>query len=216
MTYSSRSKSAFTLVELLMVMMVITILYCISLSVIRAVSRSAYKTAARAELKSIETAVKQYYAHYLVWPYMPDGQDPERGQNADPTIDATLAGILTGTYEGGSGDLEHNPDHIVFIEFSRQDATGVPYNPWGASGRYEKEKCLYHIDVDSDLDNYVQPTLPSEVSRPQIVGIPSDGRLCGSVAVWTLNPEVAKPDPGIVTGNAYDDAVREYLLGNWQ
>lgn len=213
MTYSSRSKSAFTLVELLMVMMVITILYCISLSVIRTVSRSAYKTAARAELKSIETALKQYYAHYLTWPKLPEGQDPSGGESPseseDPAINAELAAILTGTNTDRS-DLSRNPEKIIFIEFARQDADGTPYNPWGASGRYDTEKCLYHLDVDSDGDNYVLPSPPRGISKVA-AGLPSDGNLCGSVAVWTLNPEVAVPSNGDDI-----DAVREYLLGNWQ
>lgn len=205
MTYSSHRKAGFTLSELLMVMMVITILYCISLSVIRAVSRSANKTAARAELKSIETAVKQYYAHYQVWPELPEGQDGD----LDPPIDAKLAAILTGTNDDRDA-IGRNPDKIIFIEFARQDSDGTPYNPWGASGRFEKEKCRYHLDVDSDFNNYIEPSLPDKVKGSSATGLQSDGRRPGSVAVWTLNPEVAVPSSGS------DDAIREYLLGSWQ
>ena len=205
MTYSSHRKAGFTLSELLMVMMVITFPYCISLSVIRAVSRSANKTAARAELKSIEMAIKQYYAHYQVWPELPEGQDGD----LDPPIDAKFAAILTGTNDDRDA-IGRNPGKIIFMEFSRQDADGTPYNPWGASGRFEKDKCLYHLDVDTDLDNYIKPSLPNEVRGSSATGLQSDGRRPGSVAVWTLNPEVAVPSPGS------DDAIREYLLGNWQ
>ena len=190
-----------------MVMMVMTILYCIALSAIRAVDRTARKTAARAELKSIETAFKQYYAHYQNWP-------GDLGGDADPgdvTIDATLAGILNGSDDGGRGrDNGGNPDKLVFIEFShmaRENGGDVPLNPWGSSGRYrfEKEKCLYHVSVDANGDNYVEPS-GEAFDNPDanaVAILPSDRRYRGSVIVWTYNPELSKDN---------DD----YLIGSWQ
>lgn len=192
-------RSGFTLTELLMVMMVMTILYCIALSAIRAVERTARKTAARAELKSIEMAFKQYYAHYQNWP-------GSLGENAsadsgDKTIDAELAKILGGCYDGTRGrDTGGNPDKLVFIEFSLTNNDDEPLNPWGASGRYEKEKCLYHVAVDVDGDNYVRFD-PSEndSSAPNANAV----RHRGSVIVWTHNPELS-------TDN------KDYLIESWQ
>ncbi len=182
-----------------MVMMVMTILYCIALSAIRAVERTARKTAARAELKSIEMAFKQYYAHYQNWP-------GSLGENAsadsgDKTIDAELAKILGGRYDGTRGrDNGGNPDKLVFIEFSLMNNDDEPLNPWGASGRYEKEKCRYHVAVDADGDNYVRFD-PS--GKDSSASSASAVRYRGSVIVWTHNPELS-------TGN------EDYLIGSWQ
>ena len=204
-------KSGFTLTELLMVMMVMTILYCIALSAIRAVDRTARKTAARAELKSIEAAFKQYYAHYQNWPGSLG--DDASADSGDITIDAELAKILNGCYDGTRGrENGGNPDKLIFIEFSRM-ATGdggeIPLNPWGASGRYrfEKEKCRYHVSVDADGDNYVRFAPNSEdfnnAEANAVSVLPSDRRYRGSVIVWTYNPELSKDH-------------EDYLIGSWQ
>ena len=202
MTTSPRhDRSGFTLTELLMVMMVMTILYCIALSAIRAVERTTRKTAARAELKSIETAFKQYYAHYQTWPGVlaKDTADP-----ADAPIDAALAKILDGTSdESGNRDNGGNPDKMIFIEFSRMTNDGTPINPWGASGRYEMDKCRYYVAVDADADNSVKFALKGYENANAVKLLPSDLRFRGSVIVWTFNPELKDKDA-------------DYLIGSWQ
>ena len=197
------SRSGFTLTELLMVMMVVTILYCIALSAIRAVDRTARKTAARAELKSIETGFKQYFAHYQNWPGKLADATADDG---DTLIEADLAEVLNGTYEGVKGrDDGGNPEKLIFVEFSRMTDDGIPLNPWGASGRYGTEKCRYHVAVDVDGDNYVR-FAPKEYDNPQanaITCLPSDRRYRGSVMVWTFNPELK-------------DNNEDYIIGSWQ
>ena len=203
-TSRHHSRSGFTLTELLMVMMVMTILYCIALSAIRAVDRTARKTAARAELKSIETAFKQYFAHYQNWPG--DLGSDATADPGDTIIDAKLAGILDGSDDGGLGrDKGGNPDKLIFIEFSLSNKDGAPLNPWGASGRYEKEKCRYHVAVDANGDNYVKPS--EEVVKYGTANavriLPADRRYRGSVMVWTFNPELK-------------DSNEDYIIGSWQ
>ncbi len=202
MTSHLRDRAGFTLTELLMVMMVMTILYCIALSAIRAVDRTARKTAARAELKSIETAFKQYYAHYQNWPGVLADDTADR---TDMLIDAPLATVLNGTCDNSRGrDDGGNPDKMIFIEFSRMTNDGVPLNPWGASGRrYDKEKCRYHVAVDADGDNSVQFVSDGYENANAVKLLPSDRRFRGSVIVWTYNPE-------LTTDN------EDYLIGSWQ
>ncbi len=202
MTTSPRhSRSGFTLTELLMVMMVMTILYCIALSAIRAVDRTARKTAARAELKSIEMAFKQYYAHYQTWPG--DLADDTNDRD-DMPIDAPLATVLDGTCDNTRGrENGGNPDKMIFIEFSRMTNDGVPLNPWGASGRYGTEKCRYHVAVDADGDNSVQFAPDGYENATAVSLLPSNRRFRGSVIVWTFNPELKDSDA-------------DYLIGSWQ
>lgn len=194
-------RRGFTLTELLMVMMVMTILYCIALSAIRAVDRTARKTAARAELKSIETAFKQYYAHYQTWP---DVLADDTADRADALIDASLAKVLDGTGENTRGrENGGNPDKMIFIEFSRMTDDGIPLNPWGASGRYEKDQCRYHVAVDADGDNSVQFVSDGYGNANAVKLLPSTRRFRGSVIVWTFNPELTKDN-------------EDYLIGSWQ
>ena len=195
------NRRGFTLTELLMVMMVMTILYCIALSAIRAVDRTARKTAARAELKSIETAFKQYYAHYQTWP---DVLADDTADRADALIDASLAKVLDGTGENTRGrENGGNPDKMIFIEFSRMTNDGIPLNPWGSSGRYETEKCRYHVAVDADGDNSVQFAPDGYENATAVELLPSTRRFRGSVIVWTFNPELTKDN-------------EDYLIGSWQ
>ena len=207
-TFRLRDRKGFTLTELLMVMMVMTILYCIALSAIRAVDRTARKTAARAELKSIETALKQYYTHYQNWPGSLGDNASAGSDSGDTIIDATLAGILNGSNDGGRDrDNGGNPDKLVFIEFSLTNKDDEPLNPWGASGRYEKQKCHYHVAVDADGDNYVlfSPNQAdfNNAKANAVSLLPSDRRYRGNVIVWTYNPELSKDN-------------EDYLIGSWQ
>ena len=201
--------SGFTLTELLMVMMVVTILYCISLSAIRAVDRTARKTAARAELKSIETGLKQYYAHYLSWPPLSEGAANESGDRV-ATLTANFASILNGT--DSSTEKNGNPDKLIFVEFARLDKDDHPLNPWGTSGRFPKDDCYYYAAMDTDGDNCVRlPDNPKKEGTPagDVQGmnavslLPSDRRFRGSVIGWTFNPELKADD-------------KDYLLGSWQ
>ena len=202
-TSPRRDRAGFTLTELLMVMMVMTILYCIALSAIRAVERTARKTAARAELKSIETAIKQFYAHYQTWP---DVLADDTADRADAPIDAALAKVLDGTDAASRGrENGGNPDKMIFIEFSRMTNDGIPLNPWGASGRYDADKCLYHVAVDADGDNSVQfaPAGYDNANANAVRLLPANRRFRGSVIVWTFNPELKENDA-------------DYLIGSWQ
>ena len=186
-----------------MVMMVVTILYCISLSAIRAVERTARKTAARAELKSIETGLKQYYAHYLSWPPLSEGASADESTVEDRSAPAGrfLASVLGGAVGRVGEAAAANPDKLIFVEFPRLDKDERPLNPWGPSGRYEKEKCLYHVALDTDGDNYVR--FPSNATWAASSLLPASRLYRGSVLVWTFNPELKDDD-------------KDYLIGSWQ
>ena len=207
------SDSAFTIIELLMVILVMAILYGLSLTSIRAVSRHIRKASTRAELKCIETAWKQYYAHYQQW--------PTNGTAVmGPTmLTKELAEGLQGIEEKDSETI--NPDNIVFMEFARLNDDGEPQNAWGMSGQYSKSACSYYVAFDDDCDNRV--TFPSSLSstsgeklsykRSDWATDDDEGALSRykeydyqlnrGVIVWTFNPELPKDDP-------------DYLIGSWQ
>lgn len=214
-SYTRDRRSAFTLVELLLVILVLTILYGISLTSIRAVSRNTRKTATYAELKSIETAWKQYYAHYQRWPTNAPGDDAKGGRDS---LSRELAEALQGTEDDAPGAI--NPDKIVFMEFARLNEKNEPLNAWGASGRFPDQACLYYVAFDDDYDNRVRfpvdglPVPPGDKGKAG--DLPEKWRaleafekkkedylLRRGVIVWTFDPEVNADDPG-------------YLIGSWQ
>ena len=198
----SRAEAGFTLVELLMVIVVLTILFGISLTAIRTVARNTHKTVTRSELKSIESAFKQYYAHYQSWPLTNETAD------ASSPIEEALADILMGTEEGTALS---NPDKLVFMEFARVTKKGVPLNSWGESGRFKEEACRYHVAFDTDGDNRIMfPTNNvsdwaafREKTSSGSEEATSTRNLRRSVIVWTFDPELTPGD-------------EDYLLGSWQ
>ena len=154
---------------------------------------------------SIESAVKQYYAHYLAWPPCTATADEAAYQAADYSapVGRFLAQVLSGA-TGRVGDAASaNPDGLVFMEFSRQTKNDEPLNPWGASGRYDKGKCLYHLAMDTDGDNYVAFPSNGMDNCTAVSRLPSGRLYRGSVIVWTFNPELK-------TDN------EDYLIGSWQ
>jgi type II secretory pathway pseudopilin PulG len=192
-------RAAFTVIELLMVVMVITILYGILLSVIRTVQRHTLQTVTRGELKNIENAWKQYFAHYQIWPAKKEGQESDI-HRIDQEMAEGLQGITNNAW------AEHwNPHGIAFMEFSRFDADADrrPLNAWGESGRHDKDMCSYYVMFDHDGDNRL---LDTEVGNlPDGLPIPFTNELFRGVAVWTYNPEVK------------DEATdKPVVLGSWQ
>ncbi len=190
-TQDAGRRVAFTLIELLMVVMVIAILFSILLSAIRTVQRHTLQTVTRGEIKNIENAWKQYFAHYQSWP---TNQPPMH------LIDETLARELQGI-AGTAATL--NPEGIVFMEFSRFNTAGRPLNAWGESGRHNEDLCAYYVMFDTDGDNQLLATeiqaLPAGLSQTPS---PFTNSLSRGVAVWSYNPE------------AREDSRK--VLGSWQ
>jgi prepilin-type N-terminal cleavage/methylation domain-containing protein len=183
------SKAAFTLLELLIVMSIITFISGLILTGIHASSDFAKRATARHETRTIELGWKQYYAHYQRWP---TGLDVD-GSNGTIPISGDVVALLQGTLEPGDvpvegegeGDadaaktllFELNPDRLRFVEFQRYDDDGDPISP------FEREDCGYYVRFDDDFDNWIE--LPGEGSN----------RVARSVIVWTRNPRPKDDDP---------------------
>jgi prepilin-type N-terminal cleavage/methylation domain-containing protein len=182
---TNQPRAAFTLIELLMVVMIIAVLFSIILSAIRTVERHTLQTVTQAEIKTIETAWKQYFAHYQMWPTnsMPDN-----------LLGEDLAKVLRGDVDA----RDQNPDQAIFMEFTRfadHEGKQIPVNAWGESGRHKPEDCAYYVMFDDDGDNVLEVT-------------PGTGytvtNLFRSVAVWSFNPAQTETD-----------SAKPKLLGSW-
>ena len=182
---------AFTLIELLMVVMIIAVLFSILLSAIRTVERHTLQTVTRAEIKTIENAWKQYFAHYQMWP---------TNNLPDCRLDEVFANALRGQADATA----LNPDRVIFMEFTRFAKLGsgdeeIPVNAWGESGRHKPEDCAFYVMFDDDGDD-------------QIEVAPGEGyattNLSRSVVVWSFNPAQTEKESGAGTA-------KPKLLGSW-
>lgn len=186
--------SGFTLTELLMVMIVIAILLSISLSAMRTVARHTYKTVALAEVKAIEAAWQNYYAHYGNWPVTNIHNDV--AMPIDTQLSRILQGHETGLYQS-------NPDNIAFMEFAHLDKDGIPYNIWSESGRFAKGACKYYVMFDTDLDNKVNFPSNNPPWNAVMQTKDNDYEIRRGVIVWTFNPELSSDN-------------ENYLIGSWE
>jgi prepilin-type N-terminal cleavage/methylation domain-containing protein len=185
-------RAAFTLIEMLLVVMVISILFGILLSAIRTVERHTLQTVTRGEIKNIENAWKQYFAHYQMWPT----NQPDQ-QLINDEIALALQGIIPDDVNPYS---TLNPDRVVFMEFSRFNADGTPLNAWGESGRHNKDACSYYVAFDIDGDNQLKLVEDKIQALPNNWPPPfTNSVLPRGVIVWSYNP-----------------AADNKVLGSWQ
>jgi len=190
---TKKARRAFTLVELLVTISIISILLGLLISTVRAVRRFSRQTITRGELKNIEAAWKQFYAHYQYWPNAETVAAVSRADSAGDAqyeLLAPLARMLAGETipdiaDDPAGIETYNADAIAFLELTRFNSAGDPVNAWGHAREIEvadtgKEKPnTYVVVFDTNGDNQILVELPDEPAT----------NLFRSVAVWTENPE---------------------------
>jgi hypothetical protein len=174
-----------------MVVMIIAVLFSILLSAIRTVERHTLQTVTQAEIKTIENAWKQYFAHYQMWP---------TNNLPDFMLDEDLAKVLRGHTD--ADDL--NPDRVIFMEFTRfaklsSGDVEIPVNAWGESGRHKPEDCAFYVVFDDDGDDQIEVAPGAGYTNTVLLR---------SVAVWSFNPAQTEEESG--AGSA-----RPKLLGSW-
>ncbi len=185
----TKRRRAFTLVELLVAISIISILLGLLISTVRAVRRFSRQTITRGELKNIEAAWKQFYSHYQYWPNADSIADVSRGDadgDAQYELLAPLARMLEGAdienIDDPAGITTYNADRIAFLELTRFNRDGDPVNAWGRAREVAfdgKTPNTYVVIFDTNGDNQILVELPGEPST----------NLFRSVAVWTENPE---------------------------
>ncbi len=209
----SRHRRAFTLIELLLVISIISIILGMLVSTVRAVRRFSRQTITRGEIKNIEAAWKQFYTHYQYWPNAENIggvlRTPDVG-DAQYELLAPLARMLAGSnitdIVGDPGGITpYNADKIAFLELSRFNDQADPVNAWGRDHTIapvgKTKPNTYVVIFDADGDNEITVKLPlPDGSTTNIV-------LFRSVAVWTENPEYS-------VGTAAGDGPQRYF-GSW-
>ena len=163
------------MLELLVVMIIIAILAGLLFPAIRAVRRHTREVVAKTEVKSIETAWKQYYTQYKKWPTF--------AEETDIAITGEVARVLQGEYSS-----ENNPRKLKFMEFSRFNSSADPVNPWWLAKTASENYC-YYVKFDTDYDGWLK------------VGVPPTNMVRRSVIVWTINSDMSPGEDGYIIGS---------------
>lgn len=188
-----RTSTAFTLVELLVVISIISILASLSFSGIKTAMEGAKKTSAKSDMQNIASAIKLYYTEYGRYPVAPiaDGNDRDYVYGYGTKGNELIVNVL----RLPAGWVEPvptaplNPRLIKFIEPKVNNSTkplscvssntepsrlGKWFDPWGSQ---------YIIFIDGDYNSDIDATAcltnagEESTSRkiPVSVGVASNG-----------------------------------------
>jgi prepilin-type N-terminal cleavage/methylation domain-containing protein len=156
------AKSAFTLVEMLVVLAIIGTLMAIILPIVGKVKIAAKRAKAQQEIKSVELGIKAYQSEYGKFP-LQDSMT-EHAYTAD-YIDLmnTLAGVNTNA----------NPRRIAFIELPQASMINNMFvDPWQKP---------YQVVADWSMDNIVTLAASNNYTPAALTG--------RVVAVWSFGPD---------------------------
>ncbi len=208
-----RSKaSAFTLVELLVVMGIIAILAATTLSIGGVVINAAKRAKAANTATQIQTACMGYYTEYSVYP-VPSGTTGDYGiADTDQTGWKNLIVALSGNIDpsnpsagpGGATSTVTNTRAIAFLSLKASDLSGdAPLNPLPPN----TTQLYFNIAMDNDYDGILgtgsttQPSplsgLPNFTSARMGTDPTTDGSSTAGIAVWAnCNGNATTKNPG--------------------
>lgn len=134
-----RSKGAFTLIEMLVVISIIGILIGLLLPVIMHAQKKARITRAKREVKEIEEAWKAYLLTYKAFP-----------STLITMMDSNALAILRGVPGGSTNVHPDNPWNMPFLDLR----TNTIYycDPWGVRNTIQG---VYKVRLDTNLSNQV-------------------------------------------------------------
>jgi len=160
--------AAFTLIELLIVIVIIAILASVAFPVTGMVMDSARKTEARNELKNLTGAISMYRMEYGKLPFKPgDGGEDLEFITDDDNIVAILSGY----------DIDGlNPREKVFYEGKRAKGIDTETPVGGTYDTGEELKLAdpwgkpYYIKIDSNYDKTIEelPGMEDEELRKDV------------------------------------------------
>ncbi len=145
-------KAAFTLMELLLVLVIIVILVGLAFPVFQGVLERAKKLQAKNDLTQIVTAVNAYYTEYGKYPLVT--ADTIYGPGG--TSSADLFYSLRAVALGANALAAVNPRTIVFISPPDAKNPANPRSGIGSDGQfYDPWGTPYAIEIDGNYDNQI-------------------------------------------------------------
>jgi len=175
MIIAKYNRKAFTLLECMVVVGILTLLISIILAAISASKQHARKVIAAIEVKNIESAWRQYYAEYRKWPSF-----------ASEFIPIPITGNVAFILQGLNDSSDNNPRRIPFFIFRKINAYSNPVNPWGTKTS-NSTNFFYYVMFDTDGDNSIVTPAGTNVQRP--------------VIVWTYNADYRATEADKIIGS---------------
>jgi prepilin-type N-terminal cleavage/methylation domain-containing protein len=151
-------RSAFTLIELLIVVTIIIVLVGISFPAFQTVQNQARKTQAKNDLTQIITAINAFYTEYGQYPCGPqNGGDTNDYFAKDDTTHSGLFDTLR-AYDPNNGNVkQYNPKVITFIQPPIAKDSTSPKGGIGGNGRfYDPWGTAYRIRMDNNYSGAVK------------------------------------------------------------
>ncbi len=211
-TFDGRNdrRRAFTLIEMLIVISIISVLLGLLYGALERAQKFSRRTITFTELKSIESAFKQYHAHYHTWPTNSVAATPlTSGEDRGLVIDENIARYLQGVRPNNASDdaISFNPEAIPFIEFSRFSAiTRHPVNPFKSYYTTANDiSRSYKVLFDTNGDHQIK--IDADGDAP---GTPAATNIIADVAVWTVIPGVRESD-----GSGQTRTLGDVRFGSW-
>lgn len=216
--HPSRSRAAFTLIELLTVIAIIAILMGLLLPAMNAAKNAAKKSAAKSDLTQLVTAVKSFYNDYGVYPVDPainaqsaQANDIEYGNPGASLHNQEIVNVLRADTlstdnlsTSGSLPIYVNPRGVVYLDVPYvKDSTspksglgtGKETNGISKAGEwYDPFGEPYIIDIDANYDGYVQPPTSVLTKYTDL-----------TYTIWNGKPSV---QTGVIAGSFGSDHVQ--------
>jgi prepilin-type N-terminal cleavage/methylation domain-containing protein len=152
------NQQGFTLVELLVVIVIISVLATLGFAVGAGAMQRARKVAAQSAATNVGNAVEQFYSEYHLLPDPEDGATEDNAPYTTITGDGvTLLDILAGFED------EQNERKMRFLSVKEADKgnrSGIVYNDAGTAveGLYDPWGEPYYIVLDFDYDGRLEFT----------------------------------------------------------
>jgi len=197
---------------MLIVISIISVLLGLLYGALERARKFSRRTITYTELKSIETAFKQYHAHYHIWPTNAVAITPlTSGEDSGFVIDQNVARLLQGVRDPNTDvAIRFNPESIPFIEFARfSPVTRHPVNPFKPNTANQNDTTRsYKVLFDTNGDRTI--TVPANDPDGALALTPQTN-IIASVAVWTFIPSTRKTDS---SGNP--QSVGDVMFGSWE
>ena len=162
-------KSAFTLIELLMVIGIVGFLVGILIPTVSAVKKQAMVAASKSQLSQYVNAIQLFKGEYGYYPFVEAHND--NGENINDLSDnfiETLSG--RDDTDGGSERVGDNRRKIEFHGFSVAEFYSQPdgtVDPTKVADRFNNTNI--YIVIDGDGDGQIKVPIPSDVSSSQVL-----------------------------------------------
>src|SRR5713101_1845697 len=160
-TSNAEGRRAFTVIELLVVILIIGILVGFSFPAFQGVLERAKKVQAKNDVTQIVTAVNAFYTDYGKYPLVTADTIYGPGGTSSADLFYSLRAVALGANALVNGVPAVNPRAIVFISPPDVKDTTNPRAGIGTDGQYyDPWGTRYNVEIDGNYDNQITNPYP--------------------------------------------------------